>query len=453
MSTEAQQKYSLQGGTDNHLAKLSEDDALQRLQAMLSQWLRMENVAVLMGAGCSVTHGGKLMGSLEDAVLSFLASAYDATEDTVLADIVKRRRFDADIGLGVGFEEWLSFVANASYILGVTGGPVASIDLNGMEGSISASADDLKRLMEDLRVAIMAFCALELPALLSEPSGHHALFGKLMARDPSLGRLHIYTTNYDTLIEQALDDLGAQYADGFVGRSRPRFDPSSYGLDIYFPGDVAEGRVRRFDKYAQLFKIHGSISWFTEGTETVQRHGVLHDLKGWRDTEGTPKERLEGLRAVGKRLGSEVAILPTANKFAQTLDLPYAHLFRAFGARLAQPQTFLIVAGYGFGDRHINQIIDDAMANPGLVLLVVDPCPGQATKKHLARYQAAGERAYLLTAAEQTNPPSIATFDDFAKSLLPNVRWLDDLIALRKLEKTLATATGAPAGGKAEKAE
>lgn len=453
MSTEAQKKYSLQGGTEDHLATLSEDDALQRLQAMLSQWLRMENVAVLMGAGCSVTHGGKLMGSLEDAVLSFLASAYEATEDAVLADIVGRRRFDADIGLGVGFEEWLSFVANASYILGVTGGPVASIDLNGMKGSISASADDLKRLMEDLRVAIMAFCALELPALLSEPSGHHALFGKLMARDPSLGRLHIYTTNYDTLIEQALDDLGAQYADGFVGKSRPRFEPASYGLDIYFPGDVAEGRVRRFDKYAQLFKIHGSISWFTEGVETIQRHGVLHDLKGWRDTEGTPVERLENLRAIGTRLGCEVAILPTANKFAQTLDLPYAHLFRAFGARLAQPQTFLIVAGYGFGDRHINQIIDDAMANPGLVLLVVDPCPGQATKKHLARYQAAGERAYLLTAVAQTTPPSIATFDDFAKNLLPNVRWLDDLVALRKLEKTLAAATEAPAGDKTETAE
>lgn len=105
------------------------------------------------------------------------------------------------------------------------------------------------------------------------------------------------------------------------------------------------------------------------------------------------------------------------------------------GKRRISPQPHPI---YGFGDRHINRIIDDAMANPGLVLLVVDPVPGDAVQTHLERYSAAGERAYLLTAATQTTPPAFATFDNFALDLLPNVRWLDDFVALRKLEKTLS---------------
>lgn len=436
-------RYSLRAGGEDLLSSLSSEASLQRAQAMMSQWLRMENVAVLMGAGCSVSHGGHLIGGLETAVLGFLTEAYGEQKNVVPAGIVERRQREVADGKAIGFEDWLSFIANASYILEAKGGPVAKVDLHGAE---AVTAESLRELLIDLRLTIMAHCALELGRLLAEPSGHHAFFAKLMARDPSLGRLHVFTTNYDTLIEQALDDLGAHYADGFVGRSRPRFDPASYGLDIYFPGDVAEGRVRRFDKYAQLFKIHGSVSWFGEQGETFQRHGFLPDLVAWRKSGDTPGRRMTDLRSIGARLGAEVAILPTANKFAQTLDLPYAHLFRAFGSKLAQPQTFLMVVGYGFGDRHINRIIDDAMANPGLVLLVVDPVPGQAVTEHLARYQAAGERAYLLTAASQSDPPSIATFDDFAKNLLPNVRWLDDLVTLRKLERTLEA-------NKAEKSE
>jgi len=45
------------------------------------------------------------------------------------------------------------------------------------------------------------------------------------------------------------------------GRTDPSFDPTGYGLDIYFPGDVSEGRVRRFDRFLHLYKLHGSINW------------------------------------------------------------------------------------------------------------------------------------------------------------------------------------------------
>jgi len=144
--------------------------------------------------------------------------------------------------------------------------------------------------------------------------------------------------------------------------------------------------------------------------------------------------------------------MPTANKFAQTLDLPFAHLFRSFYQRLHTPQTFLIVIGYGFGDDHVNQIIDAAMTNPSLIMLVVDPKPSNATREKLKKYQGVGERVFLLCPKTDTNS-NFGTFDDFAVRLMPQTQWLDDFIKLRRYEKTVGTTfeQGEGASNQAEK--
>lgn len=423
-------------------------DRQQRLQALLSQWLRMENLVVLLGAGCSYSQGGKLLGGLEDAVIGYLKDLYSETgkegkaESGEESETYKFIAAREAAGGKPGFEEWLSIVSNTAYLLGQTGGPVKAMDWKDV-GRIDAT--DLQTVLDDCRRSIMGYCGLRLPGFNPEPTGHHAFVGKLIARDPSLGRVNLFTTNYDTLVEQALDDLGIQYFDGFSGRVRPGFDPSVYGIDMYYPGDVAEGRVRRFDKFVFLYKLHGSTSWRVNETnnELFQLQPDLAKLENWRESGEAAEARHEKLEAVDDDFGHPISILPTSNKFVQTLELPYAHMFRAFGARLSQPQTFLLVIGYGFGDRHINQMIDDAMTNPELVMLVVDPAPGEAAKEAIARYQSVGERAFLLDGSD---------FDKFAKDLLPHVRWLDDFARLRKFEKDIAAAGGngksAPEGDK-----
>jgi hypothetical protein len=47
-------------------------ESRQRLQALIAEWLRMENLVVLTGAGTSVSSGGKTMDKLERAVLASL---------------------------------------------------------------------------------------------------------------------------------------------------------------------------------------------------------------------------------------------------------------------------------------------------------------------------------------------------------------------------------------------
>ena len=74
-------KYRLIGPSDSGevsdlLADLSEKDAKHRLQALIAEWLRMENLVVLTGAGTSVTSGGKTMESLESAVLETVNAGF-----------------------------------------------------------------------------------------------------------------------------------------------------------------------------------------------------------------------------------------------------------------------------------------------------------------------------------------------------------------------------------------
>jgi hypothetical protein len=60
------------GKVSDLLAPLNAKDARQRLQALIAEWLRMENLVVLAGAGTSVTSGGKTMFGLEKDVLGII---------------------------------------------------------------------------------------------------------------------------------------------------------------------------------------------------------------------------------------------------------------------------------------------------------------------------------------------------------------------------------------------
>jgi len=423
-------QYALDGLGSAELGQMSEQDALFRLQALLTDWLRMENVVVLVGSGCSCSAGGKVLLELECAVLDLIEKKYEATSEKGVKQLIAYRKENRGKG---SFEEWLSYLSNAAYLLSQDSSPISELSWQS-GGEISRKA--LDKLLENLTNAIFAYCALTLPQSKDSVPSHLVFLAKLMARDPSLGRVHLFTTNYDTLLEQALDALGAQYEDGFIGKVKPRFDPSCYGLDVYYPGEVSEGRVRRYDKFLHLYKLHGSIHWrFKEKDAQVYSEQVpLEKFKEWQTQSlNDQASHLNNLRSDDSKL---IGILPTANKYVQTLELPYSHLFRSFSQRLQEPQTFFLVIGYGFGDDHINRIIDDAMLNPGLVLLVVDPNPGKTTKEKIQKYQQSGERAFLLR-AQDFSRNGAAKFDDFVQNVLPHIKWLDQFIKLKKLEKTI----------------
>lgn len=445
---EATSAYQLIGPSDSGevsdlLADLSGKDAKHRLQALIAEWLRMENLVVLSGAGTSVTSGGKIMTELERAVLEAVTATKDLPAGS--AAIIKARRED-NAPTKAGFETWLSFLVNASHLGTAPGSPFDGVK---WKGAADPSQLDLSTLTARIGKAIFAECALSLPEAPASASGsadiapHLSFLAKLVARDSNLGRAHLFTLNYDTLFEQALELLGIQYFDGFTGQADARFDPSVYGLDIYYPGEVAEGRVRRFDKFVHLYKLHGSIHWQVRGDELRARHPDLQPFKSYLALANAAAKAAK-LDELGEAIPS-VGILPTANKFAQTLSMPFAHLFRSFQIRLSAPQTFLLVLGYGFGDDHITRIIETALMNPSLVMLVVEPDPNSKTIERIRRYKDLGKRAFVLTATEAAFTAATfknATFDDFSRSIMPDVQWLDDFLRLRRFEKQIAAGTG-----------
>lgn len=448
------------GSNSDLLAGKGPEDGHRRIQALLAEWLRMENVVVLTAAGCSVGAGGRLMsGPAGNNLENQVFEAVEKCDLSANAQAVIEWRKNNGLGDG-GFEEWLSYLFNASGLASSNNSPIHSVTWSQAggsdegasdedKGSISLATEDEEILCSLIERAIYAECALQIDKTEltddgnTHTTGHIPFLAKLVARDSNMGRTHLFTLNYDTLFEQALEELGIQYFDGFSGKASARFDPAVYGLDIYYPGDVAEGRVRRFDKFLQFYKLHGSLHWYVDEQGIYRaQHKDLAFGKEYRAC--TADQKAEKLKSSEFEEIRSFGILPTSQKFSQTLDMPYSHLFRLFHARLNQPQTFLIVLGYGFGDDHVTRIIETALMNPSLVMLVVEPNPDSAIVERVSRYQSLGQRAFVLTErVENGNGCSyeVATFADFAQNVMPDVKWLEDFRRLRRFEDQIRRAS------------
>jgi SIR2-like domain len=98
----------------------------------------------------------------------------------------------------------------------------------------------------------MQVCEEIVGAVSKELPGTQTPFHRLAAWINGTARdsaVEIFTTNYDLLIEQALEIHRVPYFDGFVGGCRPFFDAYAMEEDALPP------------RWARLWKVHGSINW------------------------------------------------------------------------------------------------------------------------------------------------------------------------------------------------
>ncbi len=141
----------------------------------------------------------------------------------------------------------------------------------------------------------------------------------------------IFTTNYDLLLERALESLQVPFFDGFVGSSRPFFDQHAIEDDT-LP-----------DRWSLIWKLHGSINWrFNRETQTVVRSERQAD-------------------------GDELLIHPSHLKYDESRRMPYLVMIdrlRAFIRNDSRPVALFIV-GHSFSDDHLNAtILESLKANP-----------------------------------------------------------------------------------------
>jgi hypothetical protein len=64
-------------------------------------------------------------------------------------------------------------------------------------------------------------------------------------------------------------------------------------------------------------------------------------------------------------------IYPNAAKDVETIDYPYAELFRDFAASVCRPNSSLVTYGYGFGDDHVNRVLKDMLTIPSTHLVII----------------------------------------------------------------------------------
>lgn len=178
-------------------------------------------------------------------------------------------------------------------------------------------------------------------------------------------RLHVFTTNYDRLLEYGCDIAGLRPLDRFTGALEPEFRASRLDVDLHYNPPGIRGEPRYLEGVTRISKLHGSLDW-RYGDGRLRRVGL-------------PFGASEGHPALPSEPYESMIVYPNPAKEIESVAFPYAELFRDFSAALCRPNSALITYGYGFGDEHINRVVRDMLTIPSTHLLIVsyDDCGGR----------------------------------------------------------------------------
>ncbi|RWH52863.1 MAG: fibronectin-binding protein (FBP) [Mesorhizobium sp.] len=179
------------------------------------------------------------------------------------------------------------------------------------------------------------------------------------SRAASRERLHVFTTNYDRLIEHGCDGAGLRIIDRFVGALSPVFRASRVEVDVHYNPPGIRGEPRFMEGVIRLTKLHGSLDWFFDKDERrIYRSGIPF---------GAPVDHTD----IPKSPVDTVMIYPNPAKDVETTQYPYAELFRDFAAAACRPNAVVVTYGYGYGDDHVNRVLVDMLTIPSTHLVVI----------------------------------------------------------------------------------
>lgn len=187
--------------------------------------------------------------------------------------------------------------------------------------------DELEKLEESVRKTIARLVTPDLEALPTDFP--HRKFARWLAKTSRKACVEIFTVNYDVLIEHGLESERVPVFDGFVGSYQPFFLADSLRRAETAPGP----------HWTRLWKMHGSVTW-----RRIDQDGRMRVVRGDPDLAGE-------------------MILPSSQKYDESRQQPYAAFVDRLTRFLEQDDALLIVAGFSFGDEHINNLIFGALEN------------------------------------------------------------------------------------------
>ncbi|WP_159008525.1 SIR2 family protein [Bradyrhizobium sp. S69] len=297
--------------------------ACRSVELALHNALNASNLLVLTGAGssyCAKTHNGQSAPSM--------AALWDAVEAAATTET---------------FNEIVSLIPNAA-------------TLNKNIEKLLTLCKLYSTLFNDATAAkIAAFVDVAEKAILkrvdfvtasTELGSHRNLIRKIARRSVRKPRAKIFTTNYDLCFEAAAREQQFVVIDGFSHSIPQTYDRAHFSYDIVRrendtdPPDYIESVFH-------LYKLHGSIDWRRK-QQTI-------------------------LRSTDPSIGSPVLIYPRDSKFQEAFDAPYLDMMGAFQSALREPDTAIIISGFGFNDDHLAMPVMAAIeANMSLRVIVCD---------------------------------------------------------------------------------
>lgn len=203
------------------------------------------------------------------------------------------------------------------------------------------NAAKIKEQREKIEEIIRKECSLTL----QEKTPYIDFLNKITARKNNDPRVQIFTTNYDTLFEQAGNKAGFVIIDGFSFTQPREFSGKWFDLDIV---NREKTRLKQEESFIQkvfhLYKLHGSLTWERNGDKIEQKDNPTNPLM----------------------------IYPSSEKYESSYEQPYFEMMSRFQQALRKEETLLIVIGFSLADKHLKNVILEAVEqNPSFQLVIV----------------------------------------------------------------------------------
>lgn len=327
-------------------------EQIAKLRQQIEPWLaavfQAEHLGLLLGSGFTLGIGGAAKTKVAGmGKVKFDCELEDAINKQAEATAKKCGRGEAN------FEDQLRAAIELHQGLRIMGDKRAEKWSEALNRALASFLSSVLKTENELRNALLGDSddGVNAKNLLT------SFLLSFASRVPSRERLHLFTTNYERLIEYGCDLVGLRIIDRFVGQLHPIFRASRIDVDVHYNPPGIRGEPRFLEGVLKLTKLHGSIDWRFE-------NGFLVRAPINFGAEPTHPE-------LPKLPFETVMIYPNPAKDLETSEYPYAELFRDFSASLCRPNSVLVCYGYGFGDDHINRVIKDMLTIPSTHLVMI----------------------------------------------------------------------------------
>jgi SIR2-like protein len=184
-------------------------------------------------------------------------------------------------------------------------------------------------------------------------------------------KANIFSTNYDLFMEMAVDDahIPLRLNDGFCRTPAPwkefKFSSAEFFNSIYNDGHLYSYEVKV--PTINLIKLHGSLNW------KANKDGISYSID---HLSGLVAEYAKITAAPTSALISAFnqnisVVLPKKEKFKDVLiNQTYYELLRVFANEMDRENTVLIAEGFSFADEHLQKMMERALKNPTLRLVI-----------------------------------------------------------------------------------